>query len=138
MSSITLSRRNQGHTCAMVHQTKLLIRECLLPLKRTTLVSYLLHMIWIFCRTDMVYSVNGIPLVSIAKYTDGPTVWSDESRNKYDPGELLPPNSHLLCFPFLTAWNLPFIQQYGFLADILYFRFVIINSVIFNVIIRVI
>ena len=32
----------------------------------------------------MVHSVNDISLVSIVKYTDGSTVWTDGPRNKYD------------------------------------------------------
>ena len=35
----------------------------------------------------MVSSVNDIPLVSMVKCSDEPTVWSDTSRNKYEPND---------------------------------------------------
>ena len=34
----------------------------------------------------MIHSVNDTPFVSMAKDTDGPTVWSDGPRNKYESG----------------------------------------------------
>ena len=48
--------------------------------------SFLLSVIWVVHWTSMVCSVNDIPLVSMVKYTDASTIWSDEPRNKNDPG----------------------------------------------------
>ena len=46
------------------------------------------------------YELGG--LFSMVKYTDGPTVWSDEPQNKYDPGQKLFYNSLMLERMF---WN---------------------------------
>ena len=40
-------------------------------------------------RSSLVHSVNNTQLVSMVKDTDGPTVWSDGPRKKYDP-KLMP------------------------------------------------
>ena len=65
----------------MIRRTKLLIRRYILQLKTDHPGSYLVRVIWVVHRL-----VSDTPLVLMVKYTDGPTVWSDGSRNKYDPG----------------------------------------------------
>ena len=59
---------------------------CLLPLKMdhpgVVLVMGDLDGPW----NSMVHSINDCLLVSMVKDTDGPAIWSDGPRNKYDPG----------------------------------------------------
>ena len=50
--------------------------------------SSLLRLIWMVRRTSIVRLVSDTPLDSVVKDTDGPIVWSDGSRNKYDPVDL--------------------------------------------------
>ena len=50
--------------------------------------------------TSMAHSVNDILLVSMVKDTDGPAIWSDGPRNRYDPEMNLSKNDE-----FVLKWG---------------------------------